>query len=250
VVDENGSPVAALVNISGESGIQQVSAGDDGSFFVSGLPSGRYGLQASAFLKESDPYELSVAEDAVADDVKLVVQDVEKVHGRVMSDFGPVPGTIVVVTPTDVLSRITPVNWTDEGGEFSTYVGHGARQVNIFVAAPGYPVKFFHSAMHRGLLTIPVGQSGGSVRVMKHAGDTEPYLLHDGAIESVEGMRFAGVFIDQGDAYLLPAVDAGAYALCRLTRDEATVARAVGTLPAERCQSGFLAPFGTLSFAE
>jgi hypothetical protein len=250
VVDEDGAPVAALVNICGAGAIQQVRAGDDGSFFVAGLPAGHYGLQASAFLKESDPFELSVTDDTVADAVKLVVQDVEKIHGRVISDFGPVSGTIVVVTPTDVPSRMTPVNWTDEAGEFSTFVGHGARQVNVFVAAPGYPLKFFHSMMHQGLLTIPVGQPGGSIRVAKRSGDNEPYLLHNGAIESVAGMAFASVVIDQDDVYLLPAVEAGAYALCFLTRDEATVARTSGSLPSGRCQSAFLAPFGTLAFAQ
>jgi len=249
VVAEDGAPVAALVNVSGGTAIQQVRSADDGSFFVSGLPTGHYALQASAFLKESDPYELNVSEDAVADAVKLVVQDVEKVHGRVMSEFGPVPGAIVVITPTDVPTRITPINWTDEAGEFSTYVAHAARQVNIFVAAPGYAVKFFHSPMHQGLLTIPVSQSGGSIRVAKHAGENAPYLIHNGAIESVDGMRFASAVVDQGDAFLLPAIDAGPYQLCFLTPDEATVARGAGALPGDRCESAFLAPFGTLSFA-
>lgn len=247
VVDENGTPVSAMVNISGSTGLQQVRAADDGSFFVSGLPPGKYALEASAFLKQSAPFEVTLTETS-ADPVKLVVEDVEKIHGRVVSDFGPVPGAVVVITPTNVPARLVQVNWTDEAGEFSTVAPQGTREVNVLVLAPGYALKFFHSPMHRGLLTIPVDQSGGAIRVGKNIGDRAPYLVHNGAIESVEAMLWTSAAVEDGDALLVPSIDAGVYSFCMLSNEEASAARTSSALPGDRCRAGFLPPFGALSF--
>jgi hypothetical protein len=247
VTDESGNTISAIVNIGGTTGTQQIHTNDDGSFFVSGLPPGNYSLEASAFLKESPPTNVIVSE-TVGDPVKLVVEDVEKIHGRVISDFGPITGAIVVITPTNVLARNVPVNWTDEAGEFATFAPHGTLEVNMLVIAPGYPVKFFHSPMHRGLLTIPVPQSGGAMRVPKGAGERGPYLLHNGAIESVFGMLWTSSAIDEGDVFAVPSIEPGPYTLCMLSPDEALAVRASSALPPGRCHSAFLPPFGAVTF--
>lgn len=247
VTDESGAAVAAMVNISGLTGTQQVRANDDGSFFVAGLPPGNYSLEASAFLKQSPPTNVTLTEDA-AEPVKLVVEDVEKIHGRVISDFGPIAGAIVVITPTNVPSRLVPVNWTDEAGEFSTFAPHGTLEVNILVIAAGYPLKFFHSPMHRGLLTIPVPQTGGSMRVRKGNGDVAPHLLHNGALQSVDAMAWTSAVVDAGDELIVPSIEPGPYLLCMLSNEEAAAVRGSLSVPAGRCHSGFLPPFGALTF--
>ncbi len=247
VVRKDGKAVdAALVRISGAEGLQSVDVEKDGSFFAAGFGPGSYRVSATAFLMDSPAVEITIQGDTVPDPVQLVLDDSTKVHGQVVSDFGPVAGAEVVIASTDVPQSASPVNLTDEKGEFSTTVAPGAHEIDAFVAAPGFALKFFHTRLQDRSLIVPVDQRGGRVTVPvppendpRHA-----FLVHNGMWYPADALngRFAH---QEGGHLVIPSIDPGAYTLCMATYTEASAAQH-GVMLSRPCRTAFLAPYGTL----
>jgi hypothetical protein len=239
----------ALVRISGGESLQQLDVAQDGSFFVAGLASGRYTLSATAFLMDSPAVDVVVEDGGVPDPVRLVLDDSTKIHGQVVSDFGPVAGAEIVIASTDVPQSVSQNNVTDEKGEFSTTVSPGAREIDVFVAAPGFALKMFHTRIREASLIVPVDQRGGNLTVPAphDGGPRHPYLVHNGMwypADALDG-RFAR---QESNRVVIRAIDPGAYTLCVATHDEANAARH-GIMFARPCSNVFLAPYGNASFA-
>jgi hypothetical protein len=251
VVRKDGKPLdgGAFVQIAGGEGLQQLNVAEDGSFFAAGLAAGRYAVSATAFLMDSPAVEVVVEDGGVPDPVRLVLDDSTKVHGQVVSDFGPVAGAEIVLASTDVPQSVSPLNMTDANGEFSTTVSPGAHEIDVFVAAPGFALKLFHTRIREASLIVPVDQRGGRLTVpAPHEGDPRhPYLVHNGMwypADALDG-RFAHA---EGGTVVIPAIDPGAYTLCMATHGEANAARH-GIMFSHPCSNRFLAPYGSASFS-
>lgn len=247
VVRRDGQPIdAALVRVSGAEGVQTLDVAQDGSFFAAGFRAGTYRVSAEAYLMDSPAVEVSIEDRSVPDPIRLVLDNSTKVHGQVVSEFGPVAGAEVVVASTDVPQGISAVNMTDEKGEFSTTVAPGAHEIDAFVAAPGFALKFFHTRIREGSLLISVDQRGGRITVpVLHDGDRRhTYLVHNGMWYPSDALD--GRFAHQQDGQLvIPSIDPGAYSFCMATHEEADAARH-GIMFGRPCKAAFLAPYGTL----
>jgi len=249
VARKDGQPIDnALVRISGVEGLQSVNVEADGSFFAAGLGAGHYTVSATAFLMDSPAVDVAIDDGSVPDPIRLVLDNSTKIHGQVMSHFGAVAGAQVVVASTDVPQSVSQINTSDEKGEFSTVVAPGAHEIDVFVAAPGFALKFFHTHIRDGALLIGVDQRGGRVTVAApHDGDRRhPYLVHNGMWYPADVL--VGAYAQEASGQvIIPSIDPGAYSLCTATFDEARAARN-GITFARPCQNAFLAPYGTVTF--
>lgn len=249
VVDESNRPVAdALVNIAAtdeRAFILQQTTDAAGAFTLAGLAPGTYQVHAGSFVRESTPVQVTVRDDDAPEPLTLVVHDVTKVHGRVYSPFGPVAGAEVIIAPTDVEASFARINVTDAGGEFATTVAPGAREVNVFVAAPGFAYKLFHTRLRDSSLDVPVDQRGGRIELPAAQGELAPALVHAGAVQWAANVSDAA---SAGGRITLPAIESGPYGVCMVTPDE-YVSLTRGIAPAAtRCRTGFVPPHGTLTF--
>jgi hypothetical protein len=249
VVDADGKPQQyALVYLSGES-LESTQTIADGSFSFAGLPPGKYRVHAADYLKESRPVQVDVTDDS-AEALRLILDDVEKLHIRVASEFGPVSGANVLVFPTDVPATVAPLLYTDADGEVWTFTAPKAKELDIQVLAPGFTAFMFHTQVHPGTLNVRVDQRGGTLIVPTGKEGRSPYLLHNGAIEAAE------MFLNsswpsrvENDHVIIPAIDSGAYTLCMMTWRDVAAIRA-GAPPPRGCVSGTLAEFGTLTLGD
>ena len=257
VVDSTGHPVAAAgVNVWAASradvGLVQTQTADDGTFLVAALPPGKYSAHAEVFLKESKAVEVTIGDESPIP-LRLMLEDEQKVPGRVVSEFGPVAGADVLLIPTDVPAEGVHVNHTDISGEFSGTVAPGAREIDVIVAPPGFAFRMVHTRLYTGMmLNLKVEQRLGTIVLPLRSGATRAFLSHAGALVSAESIpfnwpsatiqRLSGV-----EARLvLAAAEPGPYLLCYLKNEEAAAFRA-GVIDREtHCSEGFLAPFGTL----
>jgi len=251
VVRKDGKPIdgPALVQIAGGEGLQQLTVAEDGTFFAAGLAAGRYAVNATAFLMDSPAIDVVVQDGGVPDPLRLVLDESTKVHGQVISDSGPVAGAEIVLASTDVPQSVSPINMTDANGEFSTTVSPGAHEIDVFVAAPGFALKIFHTRIREASLIVPVDQRGGRLTVpAPHAGDPRhPYLVHNGMWYPADALDGRFAHAEAGNL-VIPAIDPGAYTLCMATHTEANAPRH-GIMFPRPCSSAFLAPYGSASFS-
>jgi hypothetical protein len=213
------------------------------------MAAGKYEVSAASFLVESPSVGVTLEEGSVPDPVRLVLDSSTKVHGQVMSEYGPVVGAQVVVASTDIPQGISMINTTDANGEFSTTTPPGAKEIDVFVEAPGFALKFFHTHVHNGSLTIPVDQRGGRIVVAapRDGHRDRPYLVHNGTWYPADALLQSSFAHQEGSEIVIPAIDAGAYSLCLATDDDANAARH-GILFSRPCANAFLAPYGNVSF--
>jgi hypothetical protein len=251
LVNDDGAPVAGIVNVtSAAAGVVQTFAGDDGRFAVHGLPIGTHEVQGVDFLMESDVREVEVTEAAAPDPIRLVVHEQRKVPGRVMSDRAPVVGAEVYLYPTDVRQQMVGSVKTNERGVFSGTVSAGSRQMDVTVAAPGFDFRLFHTAVPPTGLEVRVDQRGGTIMMPAQSGDLLPYLQHAGAT------LFAPMIVERwysrrvgSDSIAVSAMEPGAWSVCMARSSEYRELLAGRIDRAERCAEGFLAPYGTMTFA-
>jgi hypothetical protein len=249
VVNEDGSPEPhAMINIRNDPDamLRQVTIGETGEFVVTGLHEGEYQLQASGFMKESQPVAVSLRDDERVPPVELVLQPNGQLAGRVVSAFGPVAGVTLWVHPTDVSYSLVGAARTRADGTFASILPPGTREADVLIAAPGFGLGLFHTRIENRPLTITVDQSNGTLRLVLPAMRDPLFpraeLRHNGARTgplALLGNWGTTVIRDDADGaeLVVPMVDPGEWQLC---------------LPAEAgkpaaCQSGFVAPGGELT---
>jgi len=249
VVDSSGTPVDnAIVYVTRAGESQSTDTEKDGWFTIAGLSPDKYQVSAAAFLKESRAVPVEVSDQPAVEPLRLVLSDVQKVHVVVLSEFGPVAGAEVSLSPTDVAGGLAPIDVTDASGELWTTISPGAKELDVLVFPPGFSSRLFHTRVLGGTLTLHVEQNGGTVSVPESDGDLHPYLLHNGAISLAEG--YLGVWNARvaGSQLVIPALDPGLYTLCMLRYSEVVSARAGA--PPRKCRSGFLPQFGELTLEQ
>jgi hypothetical protein len=239
VVDAIGAPVEhALINIMGGAGTDfvQPETTADGTFAIHGLAAGKYRLQSTAFMQESSVVELDVRENDAPEPLLLTMAQLKQVRGRIASAFGPVAGARVTVLPTGVafLSRSIPE--TDESGAFVATIPVNATSFDVQVAAPGFAFSWGHLPYRDKVLLITVDQRGGRL-LLEGAKPDEIYLLHEGTRMRLDWFASSWQLEQDGSRSVVPMLEPGVYALCS------------GTAPNERCASGFLPPYGTLTLS-
>ena len=253
VVDKEGKPVPlAIVNatLPGDEHHEfwQSKTEVDGSFQVAGLAAGKYEVSVQDYMRESRPVTATVVDDAPPELLRIVLDDDVEVHGRIFSEFGPVGGAIAFLTPTDIAVGAVGQAESDATGEFASIVPAAAREVNVFVAPPGFVLKLFHTHLQPGkMMNIPVDQRGGTLIVPGASGTLLPQLAHAGATSSAllipEPWRTTPV---EAERVVLESLEPGSWTLCMIAPNEYAAFDA-GFRPDDRCASGFLPPFGTLT---
>lgn len=141
VVDVDDKPIeGAIISVLGPPAGQlaQFFSHPNGEFELWGLPPGKYQLSASAYLQESAPVQVDVAEDAFVDGVRIQVQKVRYVHGRVVSRYGPVANASISLIPRDGAMAMGASAVSDAIGEFDTLLKGDVRILDVEVAPPGF----------------------------------------------------------------------------------------------------------------
>jgi hypothetical protein len=254
VIDMKGAPVAdVLVNIvsvgvDGER--QQQPVASDGTFAMHGLAPGRYAVRADGFLKESDRVEVSIADDGTSEPLRLVVRPSGQLTGVVRSSAGFVPGAQVVALPTDVPFLYAMEVTTNDEGEFATVIPPTCREVDVIVAAPGFPFQLFHALLTQRRLSIVARESGGTLTARWSVSDRHPFIGHSGAWIDPSSLAVhwpvkLGSSATAGEL-VAPLMESGTYSLCMLTAAEGIDVVAHRAQPAaEHCMTTYLPPFGT-----
>lgn len=255
VVREDGSPIDyGWVNVTSGDGtevLMQPQVDTSGRFILNGLPAGEYSLQAHTVMDAhpmlSDVVRVSLGDDR-GEDLTLTVRRDRVVRGIVVSQSSPVVGASVFTAPTDREWLFMASRTTDLNGRFETLLPHGTNEVDVFVDAPGFAKRLFHTRLGKEDLTIRIAQSGGGLRLTLAPWRNEdpraphPWLLHDGATRHVLGMGREQwgeerVSIDAGH------VDPGVYTLCLAMNNQLGQMRA-GNLRGLTCTTAMVPPFG------
>ncbi|HYK04898.1 MAG TPA: carboxypeptidase regulatory-like domain-containing protein [Thermoanaerobaculia bacterium] len=259
VVDAEGKPVqGGFVNVvaaEADDELAQVDIASDGEFAVHALQAGRYSVRALMLDGRSSEVTYATV-DAPDDDadgetrVTLTVSADRVVRGVVTSDGGPVAGAMVTAMPTDRAVDFFAPRRTDGSGRFAFTLPEGSRECDFEVDAPGFALRLFHRRLESGSVTIPVHQYGGTLRLRLppwsgRENVPHPWLIHDGAVVTAYTVDRQRTFLRGAATVVETFVEPGAYAVCVGTVQELPAFRA-GILPAERCTSGVLAPFGEL----
>lgn len=236
VVDAAGAGVAgALINIGGGGDVVQPGSAPDGTFAIHGLAAGAYRMQAAAYLQESDVATVNVRDDDTPDVIRLVMKTLKQVRGRVVSDFGPVAGAHVTVRPTDANVLLINVSTTDEAGAFHCTIPPASTEFDILIDAPGFSLSYGHLRYEDKVVVASVEQRGGTLIVDGGANDPALELRHGGARVTMSWLQ-ERTRVDERNAVIAP-MEPGVYELCS------------GATPEQRCASGILPPYGTLTLA-
>lgn len=234
VVDAEGRPASrALVRVYEEDADRKTVTvtDDDGEFTFRGLEEGPVELVAEKDRALSRARRVELAEDVEPAPVRLVLEERQKIRGRVVDPEGrglpgvalhahPVQGTASLL---DLPRRVT----TDVEGRFELDVAAAATQVQITAYPPGYTLTplplmpipddplLIQPERHGGSLVLEVDEPLD----LEDAWSPKPALFLDGLPISFEELRnWAGV---QGHRYgvestrfVVPALPPGRYLAC------------------------------------
>ena len=209
---------------------------DEGRFRFTGLPEGRYVLTAYRGA-ESATTEVMIEASEPASETEIRLLGSRAWTARVVSNDGPVAGAEVSIRADVAAPRHIPYGKAVTGplGELSTEIPADTRWVDVAVLAVGHslhvarfapqaqPEIFVHDL--GGDLVLDVDKSSHWSAVLGH----DDAWIHVGALFG--WARANGRAPEDGDALVLPAMEPGAYRLCR--RPEA-----------QDCDEAFLAPRG------
>jgi hypothetical protein len=255
VVDDLGNITApAVIDVlSPDNSLQQVIS-NDGSFMLTGLPSGRYRLRAAS--KELESIDLQdvvlTEEQDAASDVVLPVVPNGHLRGSIRALDGPVPGAALFATRPGDHTRPIILSQVDPEGHFDIRFPGGTSDVVVAINAPGFAFRLTKTLLRNDEQTFAVEQNGGELSVdtpATHAG-FRPYLMHDGAIIGaaiagyVAGASFQANLAERMQ-FRIASVEPGTYSLCWLAEERTTVLAA-----APPCISGVVAPHGSLTLAD
>ncbi|HEX2163173.1 MAG TPA: carboxypeptidase-like regulatory domain-containing protein [Thermoanaerobaculia bacterium] len=211
---------------------------DEGRFRLLGLGPGTWTLEA-AVGSDGGRVVVELADEA-AEEVEIRLEGTREIRGRVVSPRGPVAAARLYLVPD--VERTYPLRPIKTGplGEFRERLPAAATFVHLLVMAPGNAARVLPLSLPPGRdrvegVEIPVGEIGGTLRVLPPATGIGGLVLERGAARIHlrlldEWMGFHGTRPREGEPWVLPKMEAGPYRLC--WRD--------------RCDSGVLAPGGEL----
>jgi hypothetical protein len=247
VVDRSGNPVPSagiVVSHAGEPVIQK-QAEKDGSFSVYGLDPDTYLVQAKAFKAASASVKVEVTNESAPEPMELVLIDSREIDGHVTSDFGPVVGADVWVTPVDVPETFGDHDRTNGNGQFAVAVPPATGEIDVVVAAPGFAYRMFRTKVQEGQLTVHVDQRGGSVALQGGDGNVH-LLMHGGSQATAESIAQIWPSEKSSSALVLQSMEPGPYVVCAGPPINPGVIGAQTRPPNSRCAAGFLAPYGMI----
>jgi len=240
VVDENGKPADAMVDILyAKGGLYHQLRAEGGAFELAGLPPGDYTLTAATRERRTEsPIVVHVDESA---DVTLTVVKAPWIEGVVRSAFGTVGSAGMFVTRTGEIPWAVTRYAVQPDGRYGFPLPAGTRDVTMIAGAPGYAFRLLRTPLpESGTFDIALDPNGGTLRLedIPPLGDTSLYLVHNGAALPASLATFlANGYIDGDDLHEITLAEDGAYALCRTPVLD------------EHCTSGVLPRHGTLTLA-
>jgi len=253
VVDDLGRPTApALIDVVfPDQSLQQIMS-SDGSFVLTGLPSGRHRLRAASKELESiDLQDVTLAEDDdAAADVMLPLAPVTHLRGTIRALEGPALGSALYATAPGDTTRPVILSRVDPEGRFDIRFPAATREVMVAINAPGFAFRLGRVPVTTDEQTFAVEQNGGTLIVDGPSvrSGRRPYLLHNGGTLSalaaayVAGATF-NANLSERVAFRIASAEPGPYSLCWLADGSSAPSNAP-------CISGVLAPHGTLTLAE
>ncbi|HEX8617342.1 MAG TPA: carboxypeptidase-like regulatory domain-containing protein, partial [Thermoanaerobaculia bacterium] len=234
-----------------EGQLVQTDIAEDGEFFATGLPAGRYSVRALTLDGGGSEAAYVTIDDEEEQRITLTVNADRIIRGLLTSESGPVAGATITAMPTDRLVDFFTARQTDGGGRFGFTLPNGSRECDFEIDAPGFALRLYHQRVESAELTLTVSQQGGTLRLRLpewNGGDgvMHPWLLHDGAVVTAYTIdRRQASLSAVGNTTAEAIVAPGAYTVCFATAEEVPALRAGGR-PAGRCTSGVVPPFGAL----
>jgi hypothetical protein len=227
----------------------EVDVMPDGEFVLNAAPPGQHTVKAFHRTLQSDAEPVEVSEEQAETRLTLVVRQSREVRGRVFSAAGPVPFARVWATSTDRPPLFVAPSRCDAAGRFTFLAAPGSLEYDFRVEAPGFATRLFHRQVDSDSIAISLDQRGGALRLRlpRFSADPvpQPFLVHNGAHAHAYVFLPRSAWSSDTDSEGEHTVEAGHYALCMIAPGEEMLLRQ-GRVPAERCATGFLAPFGDL----
>lgn len=217
---------------------------EEGRFRLRSVAPGRVMLSALGSDGASAGAMVTVPEEGSTEPVRLVLQELHHLQGRVIGPTGPVPGALVIALPRGMGlfmlegGRIL----SDPNGRFELRVPTRATTLDVAVLAPGWPAPQLRvSPPWPDELVVEVRPGGGTLELVLPGGG-QAILRHQGAelplgMFSRWGRQSSGE--DGEQSWHLPAMAPGTWEVC---------IRGLST-GAPPCQQGFLPPGGVLELA-
>jgi hypothetical protein len=219
-----------------------------GRFWVRGLAPGTVNLQARSADAQSEPLEVQVVERGGWPATHLVVRKLIAVSGAVHGPLGAVVGAEVVAFPIGrVASPAQSISGVD--GTFELHVPAWPAQFMITVVAPGFAFRHLRvdgAHLRAGGLSLEVESAGGTLIVAEGENAVDgkkelPFIVHDGLpvpwpdIARLQALSHIANH-DPG-TMIVPSLEPGDYAVCRVPIAEATPLFACLLPPTARCSA-------------
>lgn len=179
VVNAKGKPVpGAEVVVNGTDFVVNERSGEEGEFAVRGFQTGLVEVWArhrsSAGERWSGVQVMPVESSIPAGPVELRLGGTTReLHGRVVSDRGPVAGAQILVEPLEVLTPFTHQAQTKLDGRFTAKVIEDAPWVRLTVLPPGRAFQTFRIQPTDEEIVLKVPEMGGTLEVTWAASDAE-----------------------------------------------------------------------------
>jgi len=250
VVDQQGQGVpdaeVSVFHLAQGIEMDQIRTNREGQFESRGLNPGEVAVSARGPNPDtvSTAHRLEVRDGDSTRPIRLVLEKLREIAGRVISSNGPVPGARVSTHPRlpgeSFLQQQAQI-LTDAQGQFSVRLPARAQGLDLTVLAAGFAAEIRHvPAPVPDEITIEVQPYGGTLILDLGALGRAPRVSHEGGLASMlllrNWARFHGVE-DTPERLTLPMMDPGAYTVC-----------ASGLPEGEKsCVQGFLPPDGELT---
>lgn len=241
VVRPDGKPVShAIITILGNGrDSDQVFAADDATFQISGLSSGSYRITAEGFMMTSDVVTYQVR-DEDNPDLRLVVRDVQKVEGRVITPAGvPVIGASIAALPGDAAFTGIGFERTNDSGRFLLQLPAGASVMDLLIIPPGFATVLARTPVRPGkFMEVTVDQHGGALSADIPGGGSPVMMRAEGGaiwpFASLARSAHGSVAVSGAREHVtVPGLRPGQYSICIV----------------DRCVTGYVPPHGSLELS-
>lgn len=255
VVTRDGRPapnaiVTIFSGLDGDSRAQFV-ADSDGRFDVHGIAPGQYRVSAGAYLAEAPITTIEVPQDATEPVfVRLEMGALRKWEGSITTPDGrPVAGARIMAVPVDVQTEFSLHDESNGDGRFTVLVPSAARLADIRVAADGFTFSTSRRPVTNAPLEVVIDPRGATLVVdYDSVPGYEPFLWHNGAPSSVEGLmvEWRGQIESTASGrrrLRIPNLEYGGYTLCLLQGRAFDYAMSTPP-PGPSCTTIYVPPFG------